>query len=64
MRRIRVLVCMAFMCLLLAGCAREGEDDYDRGMAAMETEDYDTAISYFEKMTDRGERKADRKSVV
>ena len=50
---------MAVMCFLLAGCAPKGEDDYDRGMAAMEAEDYHTAISYFEKMTDRGDRKAE-----
>ena len=59
MRRMKVLLCMAFLCLALAGCAKEGTDDYDRGMAAMETEEYTTAISYFEKMVDKGDRKAE-----
>ena len=47
----RLFVCLAAVCLsvlFLAGCgAPEGQEDYEKGLAAYETGDYTTAIAHF-----------------
>lgn len=54
-------ICILASCTIFSACDAEKEDSgaYDRGMAALEVEDYETAISEFQNAADFDGRKAE-----
>ena len=52
-----ILLCA--LCLAFGGCTREDSGAYDRGMAALEQGDYETAMDEFQTAANTDDRKAE-----
>lgn len=57
--RKALLLAACLLAVSLAGCGKEQSELYDRGMEAMEEQDYVTAIGMFQGAVDAGERLAE-----